>query len=270
MGGQKVKRRESSVCPGRHVSPLATKVGLQFPDCHQHKPDNPLVHFCSSAFKYVVIPNILTDVHARTKLTPWQLCWVCFPWKLSKVCRWRGKNEREKTDSRTKQQAGGNRISSALHPTRSQSRLTTARAKDAQARAKLFSSKRRPPIVRVTVRLTVRLTHGRCGLLFQQKPKEKQDVCTTSFLFSKRWHKNLILADCWSFFKDLYVVVYSLSTWKISTGLRLSICPFAGSSDGCGWALELPSARVWSSSATNNSFQISFQTSGATRVCMFH
>lgn len=148
-GGQKVKRRESSVCPGHHVSPLATKVSLQFPDCHQHKPDNPPVHFCSSAFKYAVIPNILTNVHARTKLTPWQPCWVCFPWKRSKVCRWRGKNEREKTDSRTKQQAKRNRISSALHPTRSQSRLTTARAKDAQARAKFFSSKRRPPIVPV-------------------------------------------------------------------------------------------------------------------------
>lgn len=48
----------------------------------------------------------------------------------------------------------------------------------------------------VTVRLPVRLTHGRRGLLFQQKPKEKQDVCTTSFLLSERCHKNLILADC--------------------------------------------------------------------------
>lgn len=149
MGGRRW-RDESLLSVPDTTSPLwPQKSCLQFPDCHQHKPDNPPVHFCSSAFKYVVIPNILLDVHARTKLTPWQLCWVCFPWKLSKVCRWRGKNEREKTDSRTKQQARGNRISSALHPTRSQSRLTTARAKDARARAKLFSSKRRPPIVPV-------------------------------------------------------------------------------------------------------------------------
>lgn len=56
--GQKVKRWKSSVCPGRRISPLTTKITPQFPDCHQHNHNNPPVHFCSCAFKHVAIPNI--------------------------------------------------------------------------------------------------------------------------------------------------------------------------------------------------------------------
>lgn len=45
----------------------ATKITPQFPDCHQHKPDNPPVHFCSCSFTYVVIPNILTERSCQNK-----------------------------------------------------------------------------------------------------------------------------------------------------------------------------------------------------------
>lgn len=150
--GQKVKRRESFVCPGCRISPLTTKITPQFPDCHHHNHNNPPVHFCSCAFKCVAIPNIfpLQQSTCQNQTNNVTNSMRIFSVKMiQSVQVRREEGGREKTDSRMKQQAEGHRISSALHPARSQSRGTTARAKDAQARAKLFSSKQRPPIVPV-------------------------------------------------------------------------------------------------------------------------
>lgn len=157
------------------------------------------------------------------------------------------KREREKRDRLQNEAARGNRISWALHPTRSQSRLTTGRDRDAQTRAKFLSSKQRPPIV--PVRRSISLSGSHMDTVAHSfnrtpPPKKPQDVCTTSFPLSKRWHKKLDfgrhLADCWSFLKSLHVFAYSSSTWKISSGLRVFIClpQKARSSDRCSVATE--------------------------------
>lgn len=173
--GQKVKRRESSVCPGRWTSPLTTKITPQFPDCHQPNQDNPPVHFCSRAFKYVAIPNIfpLQQSSCQNKTNNVTNSMGIFS---VKIIQSEGGEEggREKTDSGMKRQAEGHRISSALHPARSQSRGTAARAKDAQARAKFFSSKQRPPIVPVWPSASLSDPHMDAVLCYFNRKKEKK------------------------------------------------------------------------------------------------
>lgn len=217
----------------------------------------PLVHFCSCAFKHVAIPNIFPLKHSscQKKTNNVKNLMRIFSMKIiQNVWVKREEWHREKTDSRMKQQAEGHRISLVLHPARSQSRLTTARAKDAQARAKLFSSKQRPPIFPVWPSASLSDSHMAAVVCsFNRKPKKKkkaQDVCTTSFPLSKRGQKNLILADCcWSFFKSPYVFIYLLSNWKLSTegSLFICLCDRATSSDRCSGVIELHVPdRVWS------------------------
>lgn len=92
--GQKVKRRESPLWPKRKSLPSFLIAINPIPITHQCTFVLVPSNMCSSRTS---LPS--NGVQGRTLLTTWQLWWVSFPWKLSKVCRWNGKNESEKRQS---------------------------------------------------------------------------------------------------------------------------------------------------------------------------